>query len=118
MSNHFEYFLSSSLKLKSWPSVSFILKMMSSISGGKWVPMLGNIPDCTQVPIVRNQNINILADWRRKKQIQFLAMALLAESLNVKFTLYDLNSKALIVTFHHSYILPLTKHPPIYIVSN
>ena len=85
-----------------------------TISGGKWVPYIDDIPVCNEgnAPIVKNQKIFVIGDWSNAMPIEFFVILLLQDLLQYKLTMYHLDEQSKFRGFNSTYIIPLRKYPP------
>ena len=84
--------------------------------------MFGNIPFCGPIPTVKGHEINFLArSWGEKEHVEFLAIILLTQVLQTKFTLHEADTDIKIVStfidLSNSHIQALRKYPIFHLVS-
>ena len=87
------------------------------ISGGKWVPMTGNLPNCGNVPMVSHQRLNSISIWGGMTDTEFLLLFLMAEALKIHLVFYESKKEEKYFTFYSSHVTPLRKYDPINVVN-
>ena len=81
--------------------------------------MFGNLPFCNHIPSIKGLNINFFTrKWDQKEDVEFLAIVLLSQVLESKFTLYEVEpERDLVANLNKSHIGPLRKYPIFHLVS-
>ena len=85
--------------------------------GGNWLPMKGETPNCSQIPVMKDQTIHIFGSMSINSDILIFITFLIAEILQFNFLSYQYHIHTNYYTFQSSNIIPLRKYPSIQTVS-
>ena len=80
--------------------------------------MDGDVPSCDKMPLMKSQEVNFLAFWHMREDVEYLVLVLLAQFLQFKYNLYTTDIGPPYIVNPASHVTPLRKYPPLIAVSS